>query len=373
MAQRKTNSKSTAVAKSGQGKDVAKPPNKIQLLSQFLEGRRQEIVKVLPQNLDVERVIKTAIMAAMENDEIGQKCTAMSIYRSVVQASLMGLTVGSGFNEGYFIRYGNACTFRASYLGWTKVAQRSEGVDIIRASVVYEHDHFAMTEHPPTLEHRPQWKGGQRGAVVGAVAVAYTVRELKDGRTAHVLYDFAFVDGAELDEAKKLADKYKESPSWRTWPGEMRKKVAVRRLCKWLPRTDDLNRLTRIENSADSGVVDVPDLDIDNVREMVVDTRFEEVSPAPAGQLAAAQPQQATVKSGELGEPDVLVDSKPPPTAQAAKAAQPRPTATAKLKVQLAKGKPATAAQAPEEPPPPGDDEVPDYGGPDGAQPEMDF
>ena len=78
------------------------------------------------------RVIKTAIMAAMESEEIGQKCTPLSIYRSVVQASLMGLTVGSGFNEGYFIRYKDACTFRASYLGWAKVAQRSEGVDLIQ-------------------------------------------------------------------------------------------------------------------------------------------------------------------------------------------------------------------------------------------------
>lgn len=370
MAQRKPNSKSTAVAKQDQGKAVAKGPNRIQMLAEFLEGRRESLVKILPQNLDVERVIRTAIMAAMESEEIGQKCTVMSIYRSVVQASLMGLTVGSGFNEGYFIRYGKACTFRASYLGWTKVAQRSEGVDIIRASVVHENDHFVMSEHPPTLEHQPRWKGGQRGAVVGAVAVAYTVRELKDGRTAHVLYDFAFVDGEELDQAKMLADKYKESPSWRDWPGEMRKKVAVRRLCKWLPRTDDLNRLTRIENSADSGVVDVPDPDIDNVQQMVVDTRFNE---SPVGQLPAAQTQQAPATTADLPEPEVLVDTKPPPTAQAAKAAAPRQTATSKLKGRMAANGKPDKAPPPEEPPPPGDDDVPNYGGPDGAQPEMDF
>lgn len=365
MAQRKKNTNTTAVAK----QQPKEPPSKsrVHQLSDFLEGRRDEIAKILPQNLDVERVMKTAILAAMESEDIGQKCTPLSIYRSVVQASLMGLTVGSGFNEGYFIRYKNVCTFRASYLGWVKVAQRSDGVDIIRASVVYANDYFVMAEHPPALEHRPQWKNGERGPVVGAVAVAYTVRELTDGRTAHVLYDFSFVDGEDLDQAKKLADKYKESPSWRAWPAEMQKKVAVRRLCKWLPRNDELNRLTRIENSADNGVVDVPDPDIDNVREMVHDARFDEVAdPAPA-QLPPASPSGVPEA---MPEPDV-VDTKPPPTKAAQGAG--KPSRTQQLKGQMASANAPAAPQAPQEDPsPPAADDAPDYGGPE-DQGEMEF
>lgn len=316
-------------------------------LAQFLEGRRDEIQKVLPPTLSVERVIKTAIMAAMENEDIGQKCTAVSIYRSVMQASLMGLTVGSGFNEGYFIRYGNACTFRASYLGWAKVATRSPGVDMIRASVVYSNDVLDMSEQPPSVTHKPLWQGGKRGEVVGSLACAYTMRKKNDGATVHDLYDFTFVP---LEDLKAAHNMNKSSPAWRSWPNEMRKKVAIRRLCKLLPRNDELGRLTRIENNADNGVVDVPDPEAlpetDNLNEMIVDSRFEE-----AGETASAT-------ETELPDPEVI-----PP------ADDKKPAAKRKSRSSTLKGKMKGGAD--EQPPPPSDDDAPDYGGP--PQGQVDF
>lgn len=259
-----------------QEKAIAKAPTPIQALAQFLEGRKGEIEKVLPKDLDVERVIKTAIMAAMENPDIGEKCTPVSIYRSVMQASLMGLTVGSGFNEGYFIRYGNSCAFRASYLGWSKVAMRSADVDMIRASVVYSNDGLELSEQPPSVTHKPKWEGGSRGEVIGSLACAYT---MENG--SHRLYDFTFVSAEDLESAREQADKGRPSPAWRTWTDEMRKKVAIRRLCKMLPRNDAMNSLSRLESNADNGIVDVPDPvalpETDNLT-AIVDARFEEAS-----------------------------------------------------------------------------------------------
>lgn len=380
MAQSKQNAKgkTTAMTKAQPGGAVAaQQPNKIQALSQFLEGRRTEIVKILPPQLSVERVIKTAIMASMENPDIGQKCTAISIYRSVVQASLMGLTVGSGFNEGYFIRYGNSCTFRASYLGWSKVAQRSDGVDLIRASVVYAGDEFEMSEQPPVLLHKPA-RASNRGELEGAVAVAYTLRQTPDGRTQHLLYDFAFVDASELAMAKAQADKGKESSAWRSWPNEMRKKVAVRRLCKWLPRNEQLDRLSRIENSADEGVVDVPDPDIpSDMDRMVVDARFADMDDGAQTPTQGPETAPKALPDPEVvGKPDSEEDSAPTG----------RQTATSKLKGQMAKGKPkdngkqakkpppeppqaADGQDRPPEPPPP---DEPDYGGTP-TQADMEF
>ena len=286
--------------------------NPISELAKFLEGRKSEIVKVLPEGLSVERVIKTAVMAAMENPDIGEKCTAVSIYRSVVQAALMGLTVGSGFNEGYFIRYGNSCTFRASYLGWAKVATRSDGIDLIRASVVFSNDEFDISEQPPSVQHTPRWAAGKRGEVLGSLACAYRVSQTTDGRTLHALYDFTFVPVEDLGAAQAMADKGQASPAWRTWPNEMRKKVAIRRLCKLLPRNDQLSRLTRIENSADNGVVDVPDPEAlpetDNLNEMIVDSRFEEVAPDPEPEAEPKKGNGSKSKSSRLKKK--MADSK---------------------------------------------------------------
>lgn len=349
----KTPSKTKAVAKTDDKNKPAQrqePRNPMKELAEFLEGRRDEIEKLLPPSVGVDRMIKTALMAAMENEEIGGKCTAHSIYRSVMQASLMGLTVGTGYNEGYFIRYKNSCTFRASYLGWVKVAQRTDGVDLIRSSVIYANDHFEMSEHPPVLEHKPQWLKGKRGEIIGAVAVAYTLRQTSDGKTHHDMLDFAFIDGVDLDMARKQADRHKASPAWRDWPDEMRKKVAVRRLCKWLPRNEDLSQLQRIENHADNGVLNAPDPRIDDVNGLVMDARFEEPTPEPAAKKD--EPPK------ELPEPEV-VNTNPP----ASKPAPKKPSRADKLKGDM--------VPPPESPSPKGEqDDDPDYGGPDDGGPQ---
>lgn len=337
MAQQTQKPKSTAVDKRQEQAVAETPTNPIMALKGYIESRRNEIEQILPPGMDINRVVKTAMLAAMENPEIGEKCTAMSIYRSVLQASLMGLMVGDGRSHGYFIRYGQACTFRASYLGWAEVARRSEGVDLIRASVVYENDTFEMHEHPPSLKHSRNWSG-DRGDIIGSVAVAYTTHDRPDGTKLHSMLDYAFVSSDELDQARKLADTGRASPAWKSWPDEMRKKVAVRRLCKWLPSNTELSRLTRIENNADNGLVDVPDPDIDNL-EQIVDARFEEVTESPKA------------------EPEVVKDT--------AKAKPAKPTQAEKLKAQMGKAKPKEAPAAPIE------DDAPDYGGP--VSGEMDF
>lgn len=341
----------------GPGKAVARR-NPINELAVFLEGRKQEISKVLPEGLPVDRVIKTAVMAAMENPDIGLRCTPLSIYRSVIQASLMGLTVGSGFNEGYFIRYGDACTFRASYLGWSKVATRSEGVDLIRASVVYSNDQLDISEQPPAVFHKPMWKGGTRGDVVGAIACAYTLTQTADGKTHHALYDFTFVPPEDLAAAKAQADKGRESPAWRSWPNEMRKKVAIRRLCKLLPRNEALGRLTRIENAADQGVVDIPDPEAlpetDNLNNMIADPRF---ASGPGD-----RPAGAVVDCEFEDEPK----TKPDPVESERDKGKPSRSSRLKSKMKTQSRQPA-----PPPAPPPDEAGIVDYGAPE--QEDMQF
>lgn len=246
-------------------------PSPVQALARYLEGRKPEIAKILPQGMNADRVVKTALMAALDNPEIGTKCSPVSIYRSVMQASLLGLTVGGGNQEAYLVPHRGECTLSVGYRGWVKCARRTEGIDIIRASVVYEMDELDITEFPPSVSHRPRL-AEDRGALVGAIAAAYSVR---DG--AHVLYDFTFVSKAELDAAQRQAGK---SPAWSTWGDEMRKKVAIRRLCKMLPTNADLDRLQSIEGAVDSGRVPL-DAEIDGphivVEEAAIDAQTGEV------------------------------------------------------------------------------------------------
>lgn len=342
-------------------------------LSAFMKSRRSEIGKVLPAGMTVDRVIKAAIMAAMEDQDILQGCTHLSIYRSVMQCALMGLEVGSGFNEGYFIRYQDVCTFHASYIGWCKVATRSDGIDMLRASLVCANDDLDVVEQPPSVVHKPRWRQGQRGDTVGALACAYTLRKDDQGKRQHDLVDFTFVPIEDLEKARALGGK-----GWQQWPGEMQKKTAIRRLCKFLPRNNDLARLTRIENNADDGVVDVPDPDAlpdtDNLDHMVVDARFEEAAndpepepaPAPPPRRAKAKPKP---KAAQLP---------PPPQAEPPQEVEPEPevippakaSRTAALKNRL-KGQATRQAPPPQAEPEQAGDDDPYYGEVD--QGEIDF
>lgn len=282
-------------------------------LAKFLEGRKSEIVKILPPGMSVERVVKTAILAVMSDPDIVEKCTPVSIYRSIMQATLMGLSVGDGMNEGYLVRYKTECTFRASYLGWAKLATQVDGVDMIRASVVRQNDQFRMSEHPPALEHSPQWVNGSRGNPIGAVAAAYSAKELPDGRIAHALVDYTFVTAEDLGKARKLADKYKPSPAWRDWPEEMAKKVAIRRLCKMLPRNGALSKLAGIEGAVDNGEVPM-DPDIDTVEDVIQYAAPQIEAPSPQDAPPPPQDEEAPQEADQehFGDDDLASDDESP-------------------------------------------------------------
>lgn len=281
--------------------EIVKRQNRIQSLSELLNKQRSEIAKILPRGMSVDRVIKTAIIAAMDNPKIGEKCTPMSIYRSVLQATLMGLSVGTGFCEGYLIPYKGTCTFRASYLGWIKVALRSDGIDLIRASVVHQNDEFLMREQPPSVRHSPRWAQGIRGGLIGAVAVAYTIES-----GAHLLRDFSFVDKDELTKARELSSD--SADVWRNWPYEMAKKVAIRRLCKMLPSNEAMDRLASIENSADNGRPNTPDPEIDSVEDMVADASSVERNNQE--EPTKKKSRTSSLKNKVLSK----ADEEPPPT-----------------------------------------------------------
>lgn len=232
----------------------------------LLAAKKQELQTIMPQGVSVDKFIKTAKLAMMSQPDVLASCDEMSVYRSVMQASLMNLVAGNGFTEGYYIPYNGECTFRASYKGWVKIARRTKGVDLIRASVVYENDDFEISEMPPRVEHKPSL--GQRGKCIGAVAVAYTAKINGE----YALFDFTFMSNEDLEKARALGAR---NGPWDKWGDEMRKKTVIRRLCKMLPIDDngDLDRLQAIENSADNGVSYVdPEL-------TVIDASFEPPPP----------------------------------------------------------------------------------------------
>lgn len=167
------------------------------------------------------------------------------------------------------------------YQGRLLEARRIPGVGKIKAEVIHEHDEFdwSMGE---VVTHRIK-NLLDRGEIIGAYAQA----TVGDDTYCEIMTK------RELEVARSKSDGWKRSganSAWGEWEGEMSKKSVLNRLCKWLPRPDNMPVID------DDGVIDVtttvgpPEAPTEAIAappsEDVIDT-------APASEQAGSSPQQA--------------------------------------------------------------------------------
>jgi recombination protein RecT len=194
--------------------EPAKPMN----FPALLEKSRPEIGKILPDGMDLDRVMRVALTAFRMNPDI-QRCTPVSILSAVMKACELGLEPGGALKHAYLIPYRDECTFQLSYFGYLELARRSGEFRVIEARLVHANDVFEYG-YTPDLEfnHRPNLI--TPGAEVGAYAYA----KLVNGETL-----VEWMPRVELEKVEKLP---KAGPVWKLWWGEMAKKTVLKRFLK---------------------------------------------------------------------------------------------------------------------------------------------
>ena len=228
----------------------------------FLENKKQEIAKVLPAGHNIEEFVKLAAVACADNPKLLQ-CTKLSIYRSLMQVCHAGLSLNPMMSEAYLIPYksrdGLICTLQAGYRGLLKMAKASGEVRDIYAEVVCEGDTFRVVKgtSAPNIEH-------VYGDTRGFPTHVYAVTLFKDGYTR-----FEVMSWSEVEKAKAGAGG--GSPAWKNYPGEMAKKVVIKRMCKTLPVGAALAAVGAIEDNASNGLFVDPNVDsLDDILEAAV-------------------------------------------------------------------------------------------------------
>jgi recombination protein RecT len=203
---------------------------------QILESRRDKLMSVCADRIDVARQIELAVLCCYGNPKILQ-CTQSSIAASVLEASDLGLSLSRSSGEAYLIprRDGDKvlqCHFQAGYQGLIKLARESGQVNYIHARVVCQHDHFEWGWNPELEFAHSIDRSGRRGAVTHVYAVAKLV-------TGELVGECMTVE--EVDLIRLRSQKPNDGPWMDDWE-EMAKKTVARRLCKWLPKTPRLIR-----------------------------------------------------------------------------------------------------------------------------------
>ena len=193
---------------------------------------RQEIRASLPGHVDLakfERVILTAI----QSSNMLMQCDRRSLLRACLEAAADGLLPDG--REGAIVPFRNMqankveCTWMPMVWGLVKLVRNSGELKSIGAEIVRSADKFDrwIDEEGPHFKHQPALDGS--GDPIGVYAYALT----KDGGVY-----IEYVTWAEIQKFKRVS-KAKNGP-WNDWPEEMAKVRAIKRLCKRLPMSTDV-------------------------------------------------------------------------------------------------------------------------------------
>lgn len=236
--------------------------SKIVTVFDFLEQKRDLISKALPNTITPDRLIGIFTMILRGAPELTQ-CTQTSLIAAVIQTVQLGLQPGN-IGHVYLIPFNNKQkdgTYKkevqliVGYRGLCQLVNNSKEAVVLSAEIVKERDEFEYEFGlNPRLRHVPA--SGDRGETIGAYAIAKNL--LANEKV------FVYLQREELDKVKSASRAGESSYSpWQTWPEEMAKKTAVKRLCKLLPLSSETQKKISadetIKTRIEPEMVELPD------------------------------------------------------------------------------------------------------------------
>lgn len=194
-----------------------------------------------------------AIQAIDKNPTLS-KCDPNSIQLSVVNIAQIGLSLNPVNPTAYLVpRWDNKakaykCVLEPSYQGLVKLVTDTKSVISVYSHVVYKEDVFKIklgTSYE--IEHEPKFKSKE-------IEKVYAVGILPDGSK-----QIEVMDREDVYAIRDISESYKAYMAkkistcvWITNESEMWRKSVIKRLCKYLPKTDRwelLNKAIEIDNS----------------------------------------------------------------------------------------------------------------------------
>jgi recombination protein RecT len=210
---------------------------------------KKEFAAIKPRFVDLtdeETFIKECSFALQHfgKNSYLDKSTMPSKLEAVMNVAMIGLTLNPVLKLAYLVprRKGSnvVCHLEPSYQGLVKLITDTGSAKTIYAHVVHEGDDFEVSFGTSTeIKHTPKFKSKE-------IEFAYAVAILQDG-TKQV----DVMPRNELDEIRGTSESYKAWQKnnnipciWNTYHGEMCRKTVIKRLCKYLPKTDHWEKIS---------------------------------------------------------------------------------------------------------------------------------
>ena len=273
---------------------IATQPEKIAALEKYLGGKiaKAEVLLAKVNGLTPAKFIQTVLFAASKNPTL-LECTRQSLYLAALDASILGVPVGTASSLAYLIPYRNRdtkqleATLQIDYKGLIALMLETGDVAKVELETVFEKDDFEAIVGAPRPHHRI-FHRGPRGAAYGY----YAVVTFKDGTTK-----WGYLGRDEVEQVRKqYADD--NSPAWKKSYDEMGKKTAFKRLAKTMRRLgtghEKLARAIEADNRAEAHEPHEPSME-------VIEATGEVIEPAPKAidAPADAPPQKTADRAKE--------------------------------------------------------------------------
>lgn len=267
---------------------------KVDGIRSLLDKSREQIAMALPKHMTSERMLRVTMTAVQRTPEL-LDCEPRSLIGAIVQASQLGLEPDGILGHAYLVPFRNKKTGQKEvqlipgYKGLVDLSRRSGQISTIYARCVFAKDrydfHYGLE---PRLDHTPADLDDP-----GDVVAAYAVCRLRDGGV-----QFEWLWRREIDKIRAQS-KASGSGPWVTHFEEMAKKTALRRLCKLLPVSVEVQRLVALGEHEEAGlsqgmasIVDLPVGRLDAPRSL--DDLAEESDDDQADEAERGEPVEGT-------------------------------------------------------------------------------
>lgn len=219
-----------------------------QEIEKMLLPKKADMVKMLGNGENLVRETSFALQA-INASEMLQKCSRASIAASIWNIALTGLSLNPIKKLAYLTPRWNGkakeyeCLLMPSYQGLANMIMQEGAVNKIEAQLIMEGDEFTYTLGNETIiVHKPKFPRGK--VIIGAYAIA----KLANGEQ-----QFEIMDKDELDFIRSKSDGWKAYESgktttsiWAEYEGEMCRKTVIKRLYKYLPKSEKHEAVSRV-------------------------------------------------------------------------------------------------------------------------------
>lgn len=206
-----------------------------------------EFSMALPPQIPVQKFIRTLMTAVQMNPAL-LEADRRSVLAGAMKAAQDGLLLDG--REAVLVLYGKMAQYQPMIGGLLKKLRNSGELASVAAHVAYANDVFKYElGDEERIIHQPRL-GGDRGEAIAAYAIART----KDGAVYREVMSVA-----EVEQVRSVS-KAKNNGPWVQWWAEMARKTVLRRLCKRLPSSADIDQLIEHDNENSDLAQQAPDV-----------------------------------------------------------------------------------------------------------------